>query len=69
MREFNGNIIKVLRKENGETQDDLAALIGTSAPLVSQWETGARVPSTPMLRNIADHYRVSMDSFFKEGNA
>lgn len=64
--QFNGKIIKDLRKASGETQEDIASAIGTSSPLISQWETGARTPSTPMLLHLAKHFGVSIDALFKE---
>lgn len=35
-----GANIAALRKEKGFTQEQLAAMIGVSAPAVSKWETG-----------------------------
>ena len=35
-----GSNIAALRKEKGLTQEQLASIIGVSAPAVSKWETG-----------------------------
>lgn len=48
-----GERIRELRTEAGMTQDELARAIGTSAAVVSQYETGHREPSLLRIREIA----------------
>ena len=43
-RKLGGNIA-ALRRAKGLTQEQLASLLGVSAPAVSKWETG---PSSPL---------------------
>lgn len=45
--------IKMYRQENGMTQKDLAAYLGTTQNTVSQYETGRRCPSVKKLHIIA----------------
>ena len=41
------------RRKLGMTQAQLADRLGVSQPCVSQWETGRRTPSAPILDRIA----------------
>lgn len=41
---WTGNRVKALRKRLGITQEGLARAIGTTAPIVSRWETGRCQP-------------------------
>ena len=55
-----GANIAALRKEKGFTQEQLAAMIGVSAPAVSKWETGNSLPrhypcSVPLARALGTH--------------
>lgn len=49
------------RNERGWTQEVLAARLGTSAMMVSHWETGRRAPSARWLVNLADALGCSTD--------
>ena len=48
-----GANIAALRKEKGFTQEQLAAMIGVSAPAVSKWETGNSYPDITLLCPLA----------------
>ncbi len=48
-----GVVLRAARKEMGLSQEDLAALVGTSRISVSRWETGTQLPSRGPLRNWA----------------
>lgn len=55
-----GKNIRGLRKAFGETQLDLAISIGASGPnVISQYESGERVPEREFLFRIAKHYRIT----------
>ena len=49
------------REKAGLSAAELGRRIGVSQPAVTQWETGAKVPSVEMLCKLADLYCVSTD--------
>lgn len=55
-----GQNIRSLRKAFGETQLDLALAIGANGSnLISQYESGERIPERDNLLKIAKHYRIT----------
>ena len=48
------SILKLIRIENSLSQYDLAALIGVRQGTIHKIETGARLPSVPVLVDLAD---------------
>ncbi len=54
-----------LRKENNETQMQLAGAIGVSNKTISKWEKGESEPELMHIAAIAEYYGVSMDSLIK----
>ncbi len=48
-----GAHLKVWRRENGKTQDDVAQLVGVARAQVAQWETGKRQPLYETRRRFA----------------
>lgn len=55
-----GKNIRGLRKAFGETQLDLAIVIGASGSnVISQYESGERMPERDYLLRIAKHYRIT----------
>ena len=52
---FAGNLT-ALRRKAGETQNDLAEVLGVSNKTVSKWETCESEPELSMLTEIAAHY-------------
>ncbi|MBP3656979.1 MAG: helix-turn-helix domain-containing protein [Clostridia bacterium] len=52
MMEF-GDILKQLRKERGLSQDELAALLGTTKQVISRYETKQRVPKLSIVAEFA----------------
>ncbi len=58
---FAGNLT-ALRRKAGETQNDLAEVLGVSNKTVSKWETCESEPELSMLTEIAAHYGVSVDA-------
>ena len=61
-----GENLRQIRKRNGETQIDLAHIIGVTQTTVSQYENGTKTPSFKTLMKIASHYRVSTDYLMGE---
>lgn len=50
-----------LRRQAGVSQKALATALNCSQNIISQWETGARDPSTDTIKAIADYFNVSTD--------
>ena len=67
-----GEFLKVLRKEKGLTQEELAEKFYTSSRTVSRWETGKTLPDLNTLIELADFYDVDIreiiDGERKENN-
>ena len=55
------NPVKVFREYRAWTQRELAENIGTTAPYLSQIETGRRTGSVKLLHRLADALRVELD--------
>lgn len=55
-----GGFLKVLRKEKGITQEQLAEILCVSCRTVSRWETGINMPDLDVLIQIADYYSVEI---------
>ena len=53
--------LKMLRNEDGLSQDKLATLLGTSKSTISCWETGEREPGMRSLIKLAKFFKVSID--------
>ena len=67
-----GDFLKLLRKEKGLTQEELAEKFYTSSRKVSRWETGKTIPDLNTLIDLADFYDVDIreiiDGERKENN-
>lgn len=53
--------IRRARTQAGLSQAELAERIGSQQVVISQWETGARVPTIDNLAHLADALEVSLD--------
>ena len=56
-----GNKLRLLRKEKGLTQKQLADKLGLAFSTISMYERGDREPDFEILESIADFFNVSMD--------
>ena len=61
MKTIFGERLKKLRKENNETQSELAQEIGVGTSMISMWEKGINYPEVKKLIEIAEYYNVSTD--------
>ncbi len=59
-----GNKIKVLRKKNNTTQEQLADILGVSFQAVSKWENNITFPDITLVPVIATYFGVSIDELF-----
>lgn len=53
--------IRCLRKENNDTQEDLAKYLNTLRTTISAYESGRIVPSYDKIQKIAEKYNVTVD--------
>lgn len=59
-----GNNIKIIRKQIGLTQEELALHIGVTPQAVSRWENGTGMPNISMVVPLAKTLNVSTDYLF-----
>lgn len=62
-----GKRIKILRKNKGMTQLELAEKLGLKANTITSYETGVRVPSDSVILSICRMFRVS-ESWLRTGD-
>lgn len=60
--------IKDLRERHGWTQADLAKNVRVTRSSVNSWESGIAVPSTAMIVQLAELFKVSSDYLLGCGN-
>jgi len=59
------NNLKVFRKHNGFTQEQIAEKLGVSRQAVAKWERGETVPDIENVIALADIYEVTVDSLVR----
>ena len=59
-----GNNIKLIRKQIGLTQEELALQVGVTPQAVSRWENGTGMPDISLVVPIAKTLGVSTDLLF-----
>ena len=62
--ELLGNKIRMLRKNKGMTQEELAEVLMVSSQAVSKWETNLSTPDVELLPVIARYFGITMDELF-----
>ena len=55
-----GEFLKLLRKEKGLTQEQLAEILLVSGRTISRWETGTNMPDLSAIIQIAEFYEVDV---------
>ena len=55
-----GCFLRALRKEKGQTQEEIAEKFGISSKSVSRWENGKTLPDLSILVELADYYDVDI---------
>lgn len=64
-----GENLKLIRKEKGISQEELADLLDVSRQAVSKWEQGAGYPEVETLLLLSKKLDVSLDSLMAESSA
>lgn len=59
--------LEELRKKQGMTQNELAALVGVQQNTISQWESGKRHPTSTTLPRLANVLGCTIDELFGRG--
>jgi transcriptional regulator with XRE-family HTH domain len=59
-----GTQVKKFREQQGMSQDELAAAIGSDAGKVSAWESGYYTPGAEMMIRLCEFFDVTMDEMF-----
>ncbi|MCH5206958.1 MAG: helix-turn-helix domain-containing protein [Oscillospiraceae bacterium] len=62
---MNFNNLKLYRKQNGYTQEQVAEKLGVSRQAVAKWERGESVPDIENVIALADMYEVTVDSLVR----
>lgn len=61
--------LRLLRKQNGLSQEQLADKLGIARQTISKWETGQAVPELNGLILLSDLYGITIDRIVKEDDA
>lgn len=59
------NNLKLFRKQNGFTQEQVAEKLGVSRQAVAKWERGESVPDIENVIALADMYEITVDSLVR----
>lgn len=59
------NNLKIFRKKNGYTQEQIAEKIGVSRQAIAKWENGDAMPDVENIIALADVYEVTVDSLVR----
>lgn len=59
------NNLKLFRKQNGFTQEQIAEKLGVSRQAVAKWERGETIPDIENVIALSDIYEVTVDSLVR----
>lgn len=59
------NNLKLFRKRNGYTQEQIAERLGVSRQAVAKWERGESLPDIENVIALADMYEITVDSLVR----
>ena len=62
---MNFNNLKLFRKQNGYTQEQVAEKLGVSRQAVAKWERGESLPDIENVIALADMYEITVDSLVR----
>lgn len=62
---MNFSKLKIFRKRNGFTQEEIAEKLGVSRQLVAKWEHGETMPDIESCVKLADLYGVTIDNLVR----
>ena len=65
MREYISNEVNTLRLQKGNTQEELAEVLGVSRQTVIAIERGNYSPSVHLALKIAQHFKLPVEKVFK----
>lgn len=54
-----------LRKQKGDTQEQMAIAVGVSAQAISKWERAKNYPDIESLPTIANYFNITIDYLFQ----
>ena len=60
--------LKSLRETSKESQADLAGKIGVSTGMISQYESGKKMPGRETMKKVANHYNTTLSDLLGESN-
>ena len=61
-----GENIKLLRTENGLTQEELSRKVGISRPMLAQIERGTKTVTLPLGKDIAEVFGCTVDDLIND---
>jgi transcriptional regulator with XRE-family HTH domain len=64
-----GRTLAKARAASGQTQEQIAELLGVDPETISRFERGATWPTLPRLLSLAELYGVPVGAFFRQGSA
>ena len=56
-----GNKIKILRKQNNMSQDELASILNVTRQAISSWERGITIPDINMIEKLSKTFSMGID--------
>jgi len=66
-KQFHNNCLKLLRRERGLTQKQVARILGLkSSSTISRWESGFSLPDTLNALKLAAVYRSAVDVIYED---